>query len=146
MSAIETDMYLPHRVERVWEALTDPAQLAVWLMPNDFRPEVGHRFTFRTDPVPAHGFDGIVHCIVLDLQPPDLLAINWAGGASLNSVVTWRLVAEGRGTRMFLTHDGFDDNDPAQLATKRILGGGWQGHLARRLELLLAGGGETSTP
>jgi hypothetical protein len=32
-------------------------------MPNDFEPRVGHRFTFRTDPVPAHGFDGIVRCV-----------------------------------------------------------------------------------
>jgi len=39
-------------------------------MPNDFKPVVGHAFTFRTEPVSQHGFDGVVHCEVLDLEPP----------------------------------------------------------------------------
>jgi len=51
--------------------------------------------------------------------------------------VTWRLAAQGSGTRLFISHEGFDDGDPAQLATMRILGGGWRGHLARRLDALL---------
>jgi uncharacterized protein YndB with AHSA1/START domain len=63
----ETANY-PHPVERVWAALTSSDALAVWLMPNDFKPVVGHRFTFRTKPAP--GFDGIVHCEVL-LPPPE---------------------------------------------------------------------------
>ena len=56
--AIRTDSFFPHPPEKVWRALIDPELLASWLMPNDFEPRVGHRFTFRTDPVPAHGFDG----------------------------------------------------------------------------------------
>jgi uncharacterized protein YndB with AHSA1/START domain len=65
--AIHTDAFLPYPPQKVWRALTDPGLLASWLMPNDFEPRVGHRFTFRTDPVPAHGFDGIVRCEVLEL-------------------------------------------------------------------------------
>jgi hypothetical protein len=38
-------------------------------MPNDLESRVGHQFTFRTDPVPVHGFDGIVRCEVLELVP-----------------------------------------------------------------------------
>jgi hypothetical protein len=45
----------------------------------------------------------------------------------------------GRGTRLLLSHEGFNGDDPAQQATMRILGGGWAGHLARRLEKTLAG-------
>ncbi|MEV0732194.1 SRPBCC domain-containing protein [Polymorphospora sp. NPDC050346] len=134
---IRTDAFLPHPPEKVWRALTDPDLLAAWLMPNTFEPRVGHRFTFRTDPVPATGFDGVVHCRVLALEPPRLLRISWAGG-SLDTTVTWRLAAEGRGTRLFLTHEGFDDTDPAQQLTWRILGGGWRGQLARRLAATLA--------
>src|SRR5262249_37620569 len=63
--AIRLDEFLAHPPARVWRALTDPDLLARWLMPNDFRPAAGHRFTFRTDPRP--GFDGIVHCEVLTL-------------------------------------------------------------------------------
>jgi uncharacterized protein YndB with AHSA1/START domain len=131
---IHVDEFLPHRPERVWRALTDPEQLAAWLMPNDFAPAVGHRFTFRTDPKP--GFDGIVHCEVLDLEPPRLLRISWRGGG-LDTTVTWTLVPEGRGTRMFLEHAGFDPDDAAQQQVRRILDGGWRSHVLRRIEQVL---------
>ena len=91
----------------------------------------------KTDPVPAHGFDGIVRCEVLELVPARRLRISWAGGG-LDTTVTWDLVPEGRGTRLLLSHEGFDEDDPGQQATMRILGGGWAGHLARRLEQTLA--------
>lgn len=64
--------------ERVWAALTSSAALAEWFMPNDFEPEVGRSFTFRTEPAP--GFDGIVHCRVLELEPPERMVWWWAGG------------------------------------------------------------------
>ena len=134
--AIHTDAFLPYPPQKVWRALTETELLASWLMPNDFEPIVGHRFTFRTDPVPAHGFDGIVRCEVLELVPMSRLRISWVAGR-LNTTVSWDLVPEGRGTRLLLTHEGFND-DPAQQATMRILGGGWAGHLARRLEQTLA--------
>ena len=41
---------LPHPIERVWTALTLPAGLAGRLMPNDFEPRLGKRFTFRCPP------------------------------------------------------------------------------------------------
>jgi uncharacterized protein YndB with AHSA1/START domain len=59
MSELRLEATYPHPPERVWQAITDPRALEAWLMPNDFRPVVGHTFTFRTDPAP--GFDGIVH-------------------------------------------------------------------------------------
>jgi len=136
--AIHTDAFLPYPPTKVWRALTEPELLASWLMPNDFEPRVGHRFTFRTDPVPAHGFDGIVRCEVLELVPMSRLRISWVVGG-LETTVTWDLVPEGRGTRLLLSHEGFNGDDPAQQATMRILGGGWAGHLARRLEQTLAG-------
>ncbi len=136
-NAIETDAFLAHPPAKVWRALTDANLLASWLMPNDFRAEIGHRFTFRTDPVPAQGFDGIVHCEVLALEAPRLLRISWVAGG-IDTTVTWRLIPEGAGTRLFLAHDGFDEDDPGQQATRRVLGGGWRGHLVRRLDETLA--------
>jgi uncharacterized protein YndB with AHSA1/START domain len=137
MSAIVTDSFLPHPPEKVWRALTESALIARWLMPNDFVPEVGHLFTFTTRPVPGQRFDGVVHCEVLALRPPTELSISWRGG-SLDSTVTWRLEPEGIGTRLFLAHDGFDDDDPSQEITKRTLGSGWSGHMAARLDDVLA--------
>jgi uncharacterized protein YndB with AHSA1/START domain len=136
MTAIEVDQFLPRPPAQVWRALTDPVLLARWLMPNDFQPVIGHQFTFRTEPVPQHGFDGIVHCQVLDVQPNQLVRFSWRA-ASLDTTVSWRLVGEGSGTRLLISHDGFDDTDPVQRMTMDILGGGWRGHLVRKLGTLL---------
>jgi uncharacterized protein YndB with AHSA1/START domain len=137
VTAIETDAFLPHPISRVWRALTTSRLMAEWLMPNDFVPEVGARFTFATEPVPSHGFDGVIACEVLSLRNPDLLKISWRS-SGLDSTVTWRLAEEGTGTRLFLTHDGFDLGNPAHVRAMQTMGGGWRGHLARRLESTLA--------
>lgn len=134
---IHVDQFLPHPPERVWRVLTEPDLLARWLMPSDFAPEVGHRFSFRTDPVPATGFDGVVHCEVLDLVPGQRLRISWRSGAAFASTVTWTLVPEGAGTRLLLEHAGFDVDDPEQLLALRIMGGGWRSRMPRRLAALL---------
>jgi uncharacterized protein YndB with AHSA1/START domain len=110
-------------------------------MLNDFKPVVGHRFTFRTEPVPRQGFDGIAGCQVLAMEPPRLLRLGWRGG-TLDTTVTWRLVPEGTGTRFLITHDGFDEADPAQQAAMKILGGGWHGHLIGRLLGVLDSGAD----
>ena len=139
MASVEVGQFLPQPPERVWLALTDPALLGRWLMPNDFKPVIGHMFTFRTEPVPQHGFDGVVHCEVLALEPPRLMRFSWRSDI-LDTVVSWSLAAEGAGTRLLITHDGFDDTDPAQRTVMGILGGGWRGHLIRRLGTLLGEG------
>ncbi|MFI6512749.1 SRPBCC domain-containing protein [Streptosporangium sp. NPDC050855] len=134
---IRTDQYLAHPPRKVWRALTDPDLLARWLMPGDFKPVVGHRFTFRTEPRPNRGFDGVVHCEVLDLEPERLMRISWCGGG-LDTTVTWTLEAEGRGTRLLLEHAGFDPDDPIQQSTYVILDGGWRSHVLSRMEKVLA--------
>jgi uncharacterized protein YndB with AHSA1/START domain len=52
--------FFPHPPEQVWECLTNPDLISLWLMNNDFKPVVGHRFNFHTKPIPKMGFDGIV--------------------------------------------------------------------------------------
>lgn len=130
MSAIEVDRFLPYPPSAVWRVLTDPTSLGRWLMPNDFQPVVGHRFTFTTDPQP--GFDGIIRCEVLTLEEERQLRISWVS-SGLDTTVTWTLVPEGRGTRLLLVHDGFDGADAEQERVRRLLGGGWSSHLQRRL-------------
>jgi uncharacterized protein YndB with AHSA1/START domain len=134
---VRVDQFLAQPPARVWRALTDPDLLARWLMPNDFRPVVGHRFSFRTEPRPEAGFDGVAHCQVLELERERLLRISWAGG-HLDTTVTWRLEPEGRGTRLFVEQDGFDPDDPVQRQAREVMGGGWSSHLMRRLAACLA--------
>ena len=59
MAELLFEVTYPHSPERVWRALTDPKALAAWLMPNDFAPVVGHRFTFRAPQAPTPpGYQG----------------------------------------------------------------------------------------
>ncbi|MFI7096156.1 hypothetical protein ACIBSU_32985 [Streptomyces lydicus] len=44
---------------------------------------------------------------------------------------------EGRGTRLFLVHEGFDPDDPYQVQTHRIMGGGWRSLVGERLVKVL---------
>src|ERR1043166_665732 len=63
--SIVYEIVYPHPIWTVWRALTTSEALAQWLMPNDFAPQVGHHFTFQTEP--QGGWSGIVHCQVVEL-------------------------------------------------------------------------------
>jgi uncharacterized protein YndB with AHSA1/START domain len=136
LRTIRVDEFLPHPPAKVWQALVDPELLARWLMPNDFKPVVGHRFTFRAEPIPATGFSGVVECEVLDLRPEEQLTISWRDADrtnTLDSTVTWRIRPEGRGTRLFLEHAGFDPDKPVEQLSRTIMNGGWRSHVLPRL-------------
>lgn len=132
---IVVEEVLPHAPERVWQALTTSSLMARWLMPNDFEPVVGRRFTFTTRPV--GDWDGVVDCEVLELIPNQKLVYSWKGGADgnrgyggrLDSVVTFTLTAVAGGTRLRLVHSGFRSpaNDFAFDAMRR----GWPGITGR---------------
>jgi uncharacterized protein YndB with AHSA1/START domain len=120
----------PHRPEHVWRALTDPAALATWLMPNDFAPVVGHQFTFRAPPQPW--FDGVVRCEVLSVDPPHRLVYSWQGGPMrMPTTVTWMLEPLGAGTKVRLIHAGF--SGIGGRIVRLILGSGWRSLLAKSL-------------
>lgn len=138
--AIVCEAFYPHPIERVWRALTDPALITRWLMENDFEPAVGHRFTFRTQPLPAFDFDGIIHCQVTAVEPPRLLAYSWANKA-LDTMVTYRLEATHQdgcdGTRLHFEHSGFDMTNPAYVSACNNMAGGWRKMVATGLPTLL---------
>ena len=121
------DVTYPHPPEKVWRALTDPAAIKQWLMPTDFKPELGHRFQFRSKPQP--GWDGIVNCELLELDPPRRLAYSWCSG-KVNTRVTWVLEPVAEGTRVRLSHSGF--RGFRGWMTSRILGKGWGTRILKR--------------
>lgn len=129
-SRIEIDQFLPHPPARVWRALTDSRLLAQWLMPNDFQPRVGHRFTLDTGPW------GETRCEVLAIEDEHLLRIAWEN-PPLDTTVTWRIEAEGSGTRLFVIHDGFDPDDPAQRSALRGMAQGWRSEILGALRASL---------
>jgi uncharacterized protein YndB with AHSA1/START domain len=139
---------LPHAPELVWKTLTSGELMSRWLMPNDFEPVVGRRFTFTTRPV--GGWDGIVHCEVLEMIPNEKLVYSWKGGSDdnpaygsrLDSVVTWTLKPLDGGTRLRLVHSGF--RSPGNDFAFDAMSGGW-GKVAQRIGALVAELGEVGT-
>jgi len=117
----------PYPPEQVWQALTQREALALWLMPNDFAPIVGHRFQFHTKPAP--GFDGIVQCEVLEVLPPTRLVYTWIGGG-VDTTLTWTLKRNVNGTQLMLDHNGFEGL--RGLFVSKILGSGWNSRILRK--------------
>lgn len=120
---VRLDVVYPRPPEHVWRALTNPDTLAKWLLPNDFAPRLGYRFTFR---------DGRrrIHCEVTALDEARRLTYTWQRGQEPLSVVTWTLepVQDGQATRVRLTHTG-----PQACASVSLL----RGNALRRLPRML---------
>jgi uncharacterized protein YndB with AHSA1/START domain len=141
-SSVRVDQFLPHPPRKVWRALTEPDLIARWLMPGDFKLEVGHRYTMRAQGIPAAGFSGTVQAEVLAFEPERMLRVRWRDAAPANAfgadwTITWTLHPEGTGTRLFLQHEGFDPDNPLQQQARQVMAGGWRTRTARRIAVLL---------
>ncbi len=99
MRSVIIERDLPHPPEKIWRALTQGHLIEEWLMKNDFKPVVDHRFNFRAD-------WGAVDCQVLAVEPNKTLSYTW-GAFGLESVVTWTLTPTGTGTHLRMEQSGF---------------------------------------
>jgi uncharacterized protein YndB with AHSA1/START domain len=117
---------MPYPPEKIWRALTQPQLIAEWLMKNDFKPVVDHRFSLSAD-------WGAVDCQVMAVEPNKTLSYTW-GAYGLESVVTWTLTATGAGTHLRMEQSGFrPDQQQAYHGAKA----GWPRFFAN-LEQVLA--------
>ena len=116
--ALRFERHLPHSVDRVWRAVSEPAELERWFpAAADWTPAVGETFE-------AGGATGEV----TDVEPPHHLAWTYAG-----DVYRFELAAVGDGCRLVFTHVFDDRAGAAQTAA------GWDAYFSR-LEPHLAGG------
>ena len=116
---IKLEQYIDHPPAMVWRALTEPELHAKWWVAGDVRPVVGHRFELDMGPQ-----FGKQPCEVLSAEHERLFSYSFAPG-TLNTTITWRLQPEGKGTRLFLEHKGFDLESPLGKAAFAGMGGGW---------------------
>ncbi|MFF0791626.1 SRPBCC domain-containing protein [Streptomyces spiralis] len=128
-NAIDLERFLPHPPAAVWNALTDPELHARWWAAGDVKPVVGHRFTLDM------GNFGKQPCEVTEVEERRLLVYRFAEG-SLDTTITWRLEPDGEGTRLHLTHAGFDLDSPMGRQAYDGMGNGWPHVLDRLVGLL----------
>lgn len=121
-----------HPPEKLWRALTQPHLIAEWLMKNDFKPDVGHKFNLRGD------WGGVLDCEVLTVEANKVLSYTWNFASEdtafdLQSVVTFTLTPTAAGTQLRMEQSGFRSEQ------KQAFGGakfGWQQFFAKLDDLL----------
>lgn len=91
---------LPHPVEDVWRAITDPEEINAWW---GTRPEIDLRVGGRYVSYHATG-DRAVDRIVR-LEPPHLLVHTFFEHLNPDALVTYELQAVAEGTLLVLTHE-----------------------------------------
>jgi uncharacterized protein YndB with AHSA1/START domain len=130
---IVVEEVFPHASETIWKTLTTGELIGRWLMmkPTGFKPVEGARFTFQT--TPAGGWDGVIHCEVLEVAPNERLSYSWQGGhesngqqygSLLDTIVIWTLAEVDGGTRLRLVHSGFVT--PKNDSAFRNMSQGWK--------------------
>ncbi len=103
--AIELTVRYP--VDVVWQALTLPEAVSQWCMETDIKTTVGARFQFRGSP--NKFWRGYVDCQILKINPPHLLTFSFQSTDKEDSTVkTYVLTEQNDGTRIQVTHDGFN--------------------------------------
>ena len=101
-------------------------------MDNDLQPVVGHRFNFRSTPMP--NWNGLIDCEVLVVEPNKKLSYSW-NSLGLESVVVWTLIVTSGGTLVRMEQSGFR---PDQEAYYKGANYGWQKFIGG-LERVVAG-------
>lgn len=128
-AVIQLEHLYAHPPSAVWKALTDPELHARWWAPGDVRPVVGHRFELDM------GKFGKQPCEVVEVEPERRIKYRFAA-ATLATTITWQLFPQGSGTRLRLTHEGFDLDSPLARRAFEGMKPGWPDVLGR-LEAVL---------
>lgn len=131
---IRRTLVLKAPIQKVWDAVATAEGLEAWFMPNDFKPEIGHEFHVDAGPY------GMSPCKVTELDPPNLLAFDWAKDWKL----TFELKDLGEETELTFVHSGWDDAKETEFGqphsvVRGIMKEGWDGLLTRALTKYLEG-------
>ncbi|MFD0587323.1 SRPBCC domain-containing protein [Paenibacillus sp. GCM10027627] len=126
---LNLDFQYTTSIEKLWAAVTDSDQLAKWVLPNDFKPEVGHRFKFQAEP--NEWWDGLIQGEVLVVEQPQRLSYSWESGGEKHTVV-WTLQDLGEGkVNLHLEQTGF--SNPQGLEGAKYGWSAWCGELEKLL-------------
>ncbi|MFC7328841.1 SRPBCC family protein [Marinactinospora rubrisoli] len=102
--ALRFERRLPHPPERVWRAVTDPAELGQWypLRVTELDPRPGGRLVFDD------GADGVITGEITDFEPPRLFAFDEhdpeGRGRAFNDHARIELHPDAQGCLLVFTH------------------------------------------
>jgi uncharacterized protein YndB with AHSA1/START domain len=96
--------------------------------------------------MPGTGFSGVIEAEVLAFEQERMLQVRWRDAdpdspSGADWSITWTLTPGGRGTRLFLVHDGFDPDNPLEQRARSVMDGGWRTITAERLGGVLESAG-----
>jgi uncharacterized protein YndB with AHSA1/START domain len=142
---------LPHPIDRVWAALTDPAELRRWWGDTDLDLAHGGRFALRWLNSDEDGNVATLDGAITKLDPPRLLEITAAWGSTGSAdpgapaTLTWELDPDGDHTLLRFTNTvtpptsapGEATDGPTTADTRTAAG--WHLHLDA-LATILSGG------
>ena len=107
---IKKTWFFKQTPQEVWDYLTKPELIEQWLMKNNFKPILGHKFQFTFVAKEGSKYAGVVNCEVTDIKPCSKLSYTWDGstteGRVFNSEVEWTLQSKDNGTELQLSHNG----------------------------------------
>ncbi|NLE78001.1 MAG: SRPBCC domain-containing protein [Rhodococcus sp.] len=132
-TAVELDLFVPQVPSTVWRALTEPSLIRRWLARSTgFVAEVGATFILEipADP-PAE-----ISCQVLTVEPDRRFTHSYTdlrGDPPARWNVDWSLHREGSGTRILLTHGGFDIHQRQQRMARNAAERGWNNTVLPKL-------------
>jgi uncharacterized protein YndB with AHSA1/START domain len=87
---------LAHPPEKVWNAITDPAEMAHWFPATvETELKVGATMRFDIKEMDVDAPDGEI----VELDPPKVFVFTWG-----DDVLRWELVPDGSGCRLVFTH------------------------------------------
>jgi uncharacterized protein YndB with AHSA1/START domain len=111
-------------VARVWKALTDVDDIKHWSFDiREFEPRAGFEFQFYAG---DESTKYLHRCKVVEAIPNKRLAYTWRyEGYAGDSLVTFELFAEGRKTRLRLTHAGLETFPTIAAFARKNFAAGW---------------------
>jgi uncharacterized protein YndB with AHSA1/START domain len=119
--------------EAAWAALTDPAQVARWFAEPTPLGD-GEGSAYAIDFGDGNVIDGVIRELIHGRRLT--YTWQWRGQEPAATLVTWEVEAlEGEGTRITLTHAGWDEAG-ADEGIRDDHAGYWEGYLADLLDLL----------
>jgi len=107
MENIVKEISINAPVSKVWKAISEKEQINKWFMPSeDYKPEVGNTFHMTGS---KEGTEYPHTCTITEIIPEKKLSYTWGMSAiEGETLVSYELEPEGSGTKLTLTHSGWD--------------------------------------